>query len=166
MKKSFFLAVICFGVAVTGLMIFSHTAGAYALGTGQGASPVTSGTVAGYLNQVQQVMNNKSAPPGAPSWFSGVLNTASAWFQSIMTLGAQSTGAPAIPITISGPLGSTISVSAQNIFTQFDSWLYGIVHFHIALVVNFFFGLVDWMLGIARNTAGWLNSIFKSAAGK
>jgi hypothetical protein len=147
-------------------MIFSHVAGAYALGTGQNAPQVTSGTVAGYLNQVQDVMNDKAAHSGSPSWLSGVLNGISAWFENIMALGAQSTGAPAIPITISGPLGSTISVSAQNIFTQFDSWLYGIVHIHIALVVNFFFGLVDWILGIARNGADWLNSIFKSAAGK
>jgi hypothetical protein len=86
------------------------------------------------------------------------------WFNTIMAQGAQSTGAPA-PITVSGPLGS-VTVSAQNLFAQFDAWLYGIIHFHISFVINFFFGLVVWILGIAKNIVDWLNSIFKSGAGK
>ncbi len=155
---------IFLGAIMLGCWIFSQSAGAYALGTGQNPPSVTTGTVAGYLNQAQQMITSKSPPPGAPSWLSGALNVVSAWFQNIMAQGAQSTGAP-IPITVSGPLGS-VTVSAQNLFTQFDAWLYGIIHFHIALVFNFLFGLVDWILGIAQNAVNWLNSIFKSAAGK
>ena len=85
----------------------------------------------------------------------------SQWFSMIMAQGAQSTGALVLP----GQLGSMTGV-AQNLFARFDMWLYGIVHFHIALVINFFFGLVDWMLSIARNVVDWLNSIFMAAAGR
>lgn len=164
MKKLFLLAGFCSAI-VLGCFIFSRIAGAYALGATGNAQPVTTGTVAGYLNRVQQMMNSTSPIPGAPSWLSGAFNAVSQWFQNIMAQGAQSTGAPA-PITISGPLGSSITVPAQNLLTQFDAWFYSIVHFHIALVLNFIFGLVVWILGIAKDVVNWLNSIFKSAGGR
>jgi hypothetical protein len=157
--------VACGIIIAFGCVFFGASAGAYTVGAGQNPQAIATGTVAGYLSQAQQLMNGKTSLSGAPSWFSGVLNVVSRWFQSIMAQGARSTGAPAIPITISGPLGS-ITVSAQNLFAQFDAWLYGIIHFHIALVANFLFGLVGWILGIAKDIVDWLNSIFKSAAGR
>ena len=135
------------------------------MGTTGNAPSVTSGTVAGYLDQAQQMMNSKAGVPGAPAWLSGAMNAISQWFQNIMAHGAQvdrRTG----PITIAGPLGSSITVSAQNLLAQFDAWLYGIAHFHIALIINFIFGLVVWILGLREGCRYWLNSIFKSAAGK
>lgn len=148
-------AVLCGSFMVLGLIVFSATAFAYPLGANGSAPQITTGTVVGYLNQAQA---------SAPSWVSGVLDNASQWFGQIMAMGAQSTGAP-VPITMSGPLGS-VTVSAQNLFSQFDAWLYGIIHFHVALIINFIFGLVIWILGLAKQVADWLNSTFHSAAGK
>jgi len=154
--KKYLIAVgLCCGMVIAGCFIFSRTTGAYTVGSGQGLPVMTTGTAAGYLKQAQEL-----------PWFSGAWTAVSQWFQNIMAQGAQSTGAPAVPITLSGPLGSTITVSAQNLFAQFDAWLYSIVHFHIALVFNFLFGLVGWILGIAKNIVDWMNSIFKSAAGR
>jgi hypothetical protein len=157
-------AMLC-GLVVLGFLALSRTAGAYALGTTGSVPSVTSGTVAGYLDQAQQMMNSKAGVPGAPAWLSGAMNAISQWFQNIMALGAQATGAP-VPITIAGPLGSSITVPAQNLLAQFDAWLYSIAHFHIALVINFIFGLIVWFLGVAKDAVTWLNSVFKSAAGK
>jgi hypothetical protein len=165
MKKLIFPTVIFICAALFSYSLFLRAADAYTVGAGQNPQPITSSTVAGYVNEVQQMMNSKSPLPGAPFGLSGVLNGISQWFQNIMALGAQSTGAP-VPITIAGPLGSSITVPAQNILAQFDAWLYGIAHFHIALFINFVFGLVVWVLGIAKDAVNWLNSIFGSAAGK
>jgi hypothetical protein len=164
MKRSIFGISTFLGIIALGLLVFCNTAGAYALGTNGSAPPIATGTVAGYVSQAQRLMDDNSSLPSTPSWLSDALNAASRWFQNIMAQGAQSTGAPT-PVTISGPLGS-ITVSAQNLLAQFDAWLYGIIHFHIALVFNFIFGLVIWILGIAKDVAVWLNSIFKSAAGR
>ena len=158
-------AILFGSIIVFGCLICSAAAFAYTVGAGQHPRPITSGTVAGYVGQVQQLINTRTPLPGAPSWLSGALNAISKWFQNIMAQGARSTGAPAVPITISGPLGS-VTVSAQNLFAQFDAWLYGVIHFHVAFILNFLFGLVDWVLGIAQNIVGWLNSIFKTAAGR
>lgn len=165
MKKSILLVGVCLCVTIISCLILFRTTDAYMVGAGQNPPTITTGTVAGYVNQVQQLMNSRSPLPGAPSWLSGALNAISQWFQNIMAQGAQSTGAP-IPITISGPLGSSISVSAQNLFTQFDAWLYSIIHFHVAFILNFIFGLIIWVLNMAKNAVDWLNSIFRSAAGK
>lgn len=158
------ITMLC-GLVVFGCMIVSATAFAYALGTAGNAPAATTGSVAGYLDQARQMMNSTTPVSGAPSWFSEALNGVSRWVQNIMELGAQRTGAP-IPITVAGPLGSTITVSAQNILAQFDSWLYGIAHVHIALVINFIAGLIVWVLGIAKDAVVWLNSTFTSAANK
>ena len=152
-------------MAILSCFIFSSTAGAYALRTTGNVPAITTGTVAGYVSQAQQYMNSNASLHGTPSWLSGVFAGASQWFQSIIAQGAQWTGAPG-PITIAGPLGSSITVSAQNLFAQFDAWLYGIIHFHIALILNFIVGLVVWVLNIAKNAVDWLNTTFGSAAGK
>jgi len=165
MKKQHLTVIgMCCMVVFLGLFVFSHGAHAYALGSTPTAPSLTTGTVAGYINQAQQAMGSTAPLPTAPSWFSDALNTVVQWFQNIMAQGAQSTGAP-MPITVSGPLG-TITVTAQNIFSQFDAWLYGIIHFHVAFILDFIFGIVIWILGIATNIVHWLSSVFNSAAGR
>ena len=159
-KKLIFSVGACLCTMVIVFGVFSRVAGAYTVGAGQNQPTITTGTVAGYLNQAQQLLNNKS--PGAPSWLSGAVNAVSGWFENVTAQGAAWSGAP-VPITIAGPLGSSVSVSAQNLFTQFDAWLYGIIHFHVAFILNFIFGLVIWVIGIAKNAVDWLNSVFKSA---
>jgi hypothetical protein len=165
LKKYIDVVGVCFGVAILGCVVFSRTAGAYAVGSAGSPPAITSGTVAGYVSQAQQLMKGNAPVSGTPSWLSGTFTAISQWFQNIVAQGAQSTGAPT-PITFTGPLGSSITVPAQNLFSQFDTWLYGIIHFHIAIIVNFFFGLVGWILGIAKSAVDWLNSTFRSAAGK
>ena len=152
------------GVVLLGCLLVSGVAFAYALGEPAPAGTVT-GTVSGYVQQAQQVMAGTSSIPEAPSWFSDALNSIIVWFQDVTAQGAQSTGTLNLPTGIAGPFTSVTSV-AQNLFSQFDAWLYGIIHFHIAIVVNFLFGLVDWILNLARDVVDWLNSIFQSAAGK
>ena len=135
-KKRFALVGIGLSAAILGCFIFSGTVGAYTLGAPGNPSPITTSTAAGYLNKVQNLMNGTSSLPAAPSWLSGVFGAISQWFQNVVALGARWTGAP-IPITIAGPLGSSITVPAQNLLAQFDTWLYSIAHFHIAIVLNF-----------------------------
>lgn len=166
LRKHLAIIGVCCGVVVLSSFFFSRTAGAYAVGAGENSPPITTGTVSGYLNQVGRLMNSNASLPTAPSWLSEVLNMATQWFQNITAQGAQSMGAPNFPITISaGPLGN-ITMTGQNLFAQFDAWLYGIIHFHISLIVYFVFGLVGWVLGIAKYAVNWLNSVFGSAAGK
>ena len=166
MRAKYLVAISGFcGVIILGCLIFSRTAGAYALGSTGNAPAVTTGTVAGYLNQAQRAMASTSSLPTTPSWLSDVFSTIAQWFQNIMAQGAQSTGAPVLPTDLSGSLGG-VTATAQNIFAQFDAWLYGIIHFHIAIILNFLFGLVIWILGLAKNIVSWLSSIFKSASGR
>ncbi len=155
----------CCGIALFSLVIFSRGAGAYALGGAGNAPPITTGAVAGYVNQAQQAMANNAPLPENPSWLSDAFNAVAQWFQTIMAQGAQSTGAPVLPTDVSGPLGG-ITTTVQNLFAQFDAWLYSIIHFHIAIILNFLFGLVIWILGLAKDAVNWLNSIFRSAAGR
>jgi hypothetical protein len=164
-KKHFIGVGMCGSMIVLGCFIFSNTAGAYALGTTGTAAPITTGTVSGYVSQAQQAMASTSSLPEAPSWFSDNLNAVSQWFQMIMADGAASTGAPVLPTDVSKNFGNITAV-AQNLFAQFDAWFYGISHFHVALIINFIFGLVVWVFDLAKNAVDWLNSIFKSAAGK
>jgi hypothetical protein len=163
MQRAILPASTFMAILVVGCLTFAGNAGAYALGATGNAPAITTGTVAGYVNQAQQYMNSNAALPGAPSWLSGVFAMIAQWFQNVMAQGAQVTGAP-VPLTFAGPLGSSITVSAQNLFAQFDAWLYGIIHFHIALILNFIVGLVVWVLGIAKNAVDWLNTTFSSAA--
>jgi|GEM_PF-1392398 hypothetical protein len=165
LKKHSFEIGMCCGAIVLSCIIFSRTAGAYALGTTGTAPPIATGTVSGYVSQAQQAMSSTSSLPEAPSWFSDNLNGISQWFQMIMAYGAESTGAPVLPTDVSKSFGNITSIT-QNLFAQFDAWFYSITHFHIALIVNFIFGLVVWILDLAKNAVNWLNSIFKSAAGK
>jgi len=152
------------GAVLLGCLLVSGVAFAYALGEPAPAGTVT-GTISGYVQQAQQVMAGTSSLPEAPSWFSDALDSIMAWFQDVTAQGAQSTGTLNLPTGIAGPVTSATSV-AQNLFSQFDAWLYGIIHFHIAIVFNFLFGLVGWVLSLARDAVDWLNSIFQSAAGK
>jgi hypothetical protein len=163
-KQHLTVAGMCCMMVVLGLFVFSRSAHAYALGSTPTVPPLTTGTMAGYVSQAQQLMGSTAPLPTAPSWFSDALDAVGQWFQTIMSLGAQSTGAP-VGLTLPGSLGS-ITVPVQNIFTQFDAWLYSIIHFHVAFILNFIFGLVIWILGIAQGVVIWLSSIFNSAAGR
>jgi hypothetical protein len=154
--------IFCGSIIVFGCLAVSGVAFAYALGSA-GAPAVTTATVSGYLQQAQRLMASTSSLPTAPSWLPNALNTIFQWFQQITLQGAQSTAAPVIPATLTGPLGN-VTGTAQNLFAQFDTWFYGIAHFHIAIILNFIFGLVGWILGIAKNIVDWLDAIFKSAA--
>ncbi len=164
-RKQLVVAVVLGGLVAGGLLAIFSTAGAYSLGTGGNAPAVTTATVSGYIHQAQQLMNSTSALPAAPSWVSRALAEISQWFQNVMAQGAQSTGMPALPTGVSGSFGNITSF-VQNIFMQLDAWLYGIIHFHIAFILNFLFGLVLSVLNIARNIVDWLNSIFRSAGGR
>ncbi len=150
------------GAVLVGCLLVSGIAFAYSLGAPAPVGTATS-TISAGLHQAQQLMGSTSSLPAAPSWFSDALNSIEAWFQSIMAQGAQSTGAPVIPSDIAGQFTGVTGV-AQNLFAQFDAWLYGIIHFHVAIIFNFLFGLIDWILSMARNVVDWLNSIFRSAA--
>jgi hypothetical protein len=152
------------GAVLLACLLVSGTAFAYALGTTPPAGTVTS-TISGYVQQAQQAMGDTSPLPEAPSWFSDTINSIMQWFEDVTAQGAQSTGVLNLPPGITGPFAGATSV-AQNLFGQFDAWLYGIIHFHIAIVFNFFFGLVGWVLSLARDAVDWLNSVFQSAAGR
>jgi hypothetical protein len=140
-------------------------AGAYALGTNGTAPAITTGTVAGYVSQAQQIMNGTSALPVAPSWMTSFLNGIGQWFVSVTAQGTQSTGASILPTGIAGSFFNITTV-LRNFLMPFDAWLYGIVHFHIIILFNFVFGVVDWVLGLAASVVTWLNSTFHAAAGR
>ena len=150
---------VCASAVLLGCLIFSGTASAYALGNTAPAGTITS-TLSGYAQQAQQLMSGTAPLPAAPSWFSDLLSSVNEWFQSVMAEGTQSNGTL---IVLPAPFTNLTSF-AQNLFGQFDAWLYSIVHFHITFIINFMFGLVNWILNVARNAVDWLNSIFLSAA--
>ncbi len=159
MKKS---AVTC---SVIFVLLAPVLARAYPIGSPPPAPAVTTGTVSGYLNQAQQLMSSTSTLPVPPSWFSLALQGITQWFGSIASQGAEWTGAPFAPAGTSGPLGSATSVT-ENLFAKFDAWLYGIIRFHVASILDFILGFIIWVLGIAKNAVDSLNAIFKSATGR
>jgi hypothetical protein len=164
-RRSWMVILIVGMVFLTESVSGSPVAGAYALGTHGTVPPVTTGTVAGYVNQAEQAMNSTSALPVAPSWMTSFLDGAGQWFSSVTAQGMQSTGAPVFPAGVAGPFSGMI-VTLRNFLMPFDAWLYGIIHFHIIIVVDFVFGLVNWILGLAASAVAWLNSTFKGAAGR
>lgn len=161
------LRAIALGVAVSvsGLFLFSGTAGAYSLGTTGAGPAITTGTVAGYLGQAQQLMSSTSSLPAAPSWIMQAVTAIEQWFNSIMAQGSQMSYPSTLPANLSGPFAGAAAF-VRNLLIPIDAWIYGIAHFHIMIVFNFVFGLVGWTLGIANNAVLWLNSTFRTAAGK
>lgn len=141
-------------------------AGAYALGANGAAPAIGTGTVAGYLDQAQRMMNSTSALPVAPSWLSSVLYNLGAWFSSMAA--QNNAAAPSVP-TLPGSLGNSfgnIIAATRNFLLPFDAWFYGIAHVHIIVLFDFIFGVVNWILGLAMSAVAWLNSTFKGAAGR
>ncbi len=164
-KRRIAVFAVCAAAVVGSGFLFARTAGAYSLGTTGSGPAVTTGTVAGYLNQAQQLMNSTSSLPAAPSWFSVAVAVIQQWFNSVMAQGSQSTAAPTLPSNLAGSFGG-LTMIVRNVLVPIDAWFYGITHFHIMFIFNFVFGLVSWTLGIAGNAVTWLNSTFRTAAGK
>ena len=161
------LRALALGTAIfgAGLFLVSGTAGAYVLGTTGSGPAVTTGTVAGYLNQAQQLMQSTSSLPAAPSWITQAVATVEQWFNSVMAQGSAMSYPPSLPANLSGPFAGAAAF-VRNLLVPIDAWVFGITHFHIMIVFNFVFGVVGWTLGVANNAVLWLNSTFRTAAGK
>ena len=140
--------------------VFQNTAHAYAVNA-TATTPSVTTTATQYLRQANDLMHSTSSLPATPSWLTNAINDVVAWFESVTAQGSQSTGAPQLSIGgASGPLG-TITQNLQKAFQNFDTWFYSIFRFHIAIIFNFIFGAVIWILGLAQNIVSWLASLFK-----
>jgi hypothetical protein len=134
-------------IAMGGIFMARGVANAYSLTGG------TPGAPAGSL----------SSPDFSGNW-TNTLNNLSAPFQSFMqSLGSINGGSlnanNLLTPPISVPVPSYVSSGVQNIFGQFDAWLYGVAGFHINGVWQVFIGALTFVLVLLQKIISWLLSL-------
>jgi hypothetical protein len=88
-------------------------------------------------------------------WESSTWQNLAAPFQNF-THSLQSIGTINLGITSTMSVFSdTASQSAHGVFEQFDSWLAGIIGFHINQIITVALQLISWLLGIVKNGIDW-----------
>ncbi len=82
-------------------------------------------------------------------------------FQSFLN-SIGSVGSEATPqLNLSAPQTQFLTTGAQNVFQQFDNWLYGIIGFHVSGFFAAILGVILWVLGIAESIVKWLLGVVK-----
>jgi hypothetical protein len=137
--------MIVFALTTTAFFVLSAVANAYSI-SGSSASSIEPSPSSAINQNWTNTWNSLSAP------FQNFANSLS----SINGNSMQNIINP--PASMQIP--SYVSTGAQNVFQQFDAWLYGIAGFHIATVFTVFLRVIDWVLIFAINIVNWLISLF------